>query len=233
MKTIRFLSTIILVMFLCSLIPYDAAACFTLSVCSKETKAELKKAKDAAEQALAEAKEELQKLVSEKKSELLIRILKGMSGDSFPEQVGDAVGDRDLRLDDEIEAAKKAVDLAQKAYDAASKAVEDCQDELRHIKIMPPCGNYWHIINACDLINATTEERHLYAAYHSIQASCSVNITQDGKNVYCEVTGFFLCTPHQHQFPEPQGSGSNSGDQTPNCDDCIDGSSNCSNASAH
>ena len=46
---------------------------------------------------------------------------------------------------------------------------------------------------------------------HARQASCPVNITQDGTNVYCTVTGFYKCDPpHIHQFPSG-GSGSQPG----------------------
>lgn len=49
-----------------------------------------------------------------------------------------------------------------------------------------PCGHNYHPDDADD---------------HQLQASCPVNITQNGGLAYCTVSSYYECIPHTHVFP--------------------------------
>ncbi len=80
--------------------------------------------------------------------------------------------------------------------------------------------DYLHVAtHACGIHKDTKQNVRLNASKHEWQASCPINITQDGTNVYCRVSNFYACEDPAHtcDFPPPSNnSDGNGGSGSPN-----------------
>lgn len=132
-----------------------------------------------------------------------------------------------------MDEAKENANKALQTYYTARAYYESVQDVETHPKYIPACGDSSHGLTMCYPDELSKQTNEYWKRWHEIRLSkCDDYEIINGIKNYCIITNFFWCQLHAHMYGEIRDSDSNS-DNTPNCDDCTDGSDDCPNASAH
>lgn len=207
MRINNILLVTIITLLLLSIIPYTLSACTKVPVADEATKKKAEEEKKKADEELKKAKKKHKELNEINNMHWMIAFLtageKTGTLEGPAETVLDAAAASDRR--DGIRAAKKKLEEAEKTAKEATEKWKAVQDEEVHPIYVPACGHKSHGVIMCDPDELAKTTDYYWQMWHEFrQASCADYIYVGSQKHYCIVTGFFLCTPHEHVYKAPE-----------------------------